>query len=302
MTPVKNMAASVKARLNNKAKAARKPPDYYYLHYGIERFLYRLSRSPYAGTFILKGGLALLAYAPAFPRPTRDLDLLGFTNNDIANLEVIIREICEVELEMDDGLTIDLDSVKVEAIQEQKEYHGTRASMMAYLERSKVRIQIDVGFDDMIHPEPDYIQYPILLDDLPIPSVRAYPLETILSEKIHTILYLDLANSRLKDFFDIWYLSEYFTFDGHTMCEAVTKTFNKRQTAIPANISSEFLKNFMSLNETNWRAFQRRYRIDQTLEEICNRVQEFTSPILLCGTGQHPLKDAWVAGAGWPKA
>ena len=173
---------------------------------------------------------------------------------------------------------------------------------MAYLERSKVRIQIDVGFGDMVHPEPDYIQYPVLLDDLPVPSIRAYPLETILSEKIHTILYLDLANSRLKDFYDIWYLSEYFTIDGNTLCEAVTNTFNKRQTAIPANISSEFLKDFISLNETNWRAFQRRYRITQTLEDICNRVQEFTSPILLCGTGQHPLDGTWVAGAGWPKA
>lgn len=204
-----NVAASVKARLNNRAKKGGKPTDYYYLHYGIERFLYRLSQSEYASKFILKGGLAFLMIDDSFPRPTRDIDLLGYADNNIPALVAMVKNICQVPIEQDDGLRFDLESIKGEIIQEQKEYHGSRIKFDAYLERSQIRIQIDFAFDDEVYPEPQYLPYPVLLDGQPHPSIRVYPPETILAEKIHAIVFLELTNDRIKDFYDIWYLSEY---------------------------------------------------------------------------------------------
>jgi predicted nucleotidyltransferase component of viral defense system len=299
MTEITNMAASVKARLGSKARELGKPVEYMYLHYGIERFLYRLSQSSYADNLILKGGLAFLTFDASFPRPTRDIDFLGFGDRDIATFENIVREICEVPVDRDDGLTFDLDSIQAETIQEQNAYEGIRARFAVYLERSRIRIQIDVGFGDAVYPAPEIQSYPVLLEDQPVPRIRTYPPETILAEKIHTIIRFDTLNSRLKDFYDIWYLSETRDIDGNTICEAIEMTFSRRETPVPAAFRDTFFEEFASLNASRWPAFQRKLQIDEELPVMLDRVQAFAASLLAAVALQQPFDSQWVAGSGW---
>lgn len=299
MNEITNMAASVKARLNDRAKELGKPTEYMYLHYGIERFLYRLSQSSYADKLILKGGLAFLTFDASFPRPTRDIDFLGFGDEGVSTFEATIRDICQVPIDRDDGLTFDLDSTKAEAIQEQNAYEGIRVRFLAYLERSEIRLQIDVGFGDAVYPAPEVQSYPVLLDDQPVPRVRSYPPETILAEKIHTIIRFDALNSRLKDFYDVWYLSETRDIDGSIMCEAVKKTFSRRKTAVPGGFRDTFFEEFASLNASQWPAFQTNNHVSEDLTVILDRVQAFATPLLTAVAFRQPFGSQWVAGKGW---
>jgi predicted nucleotidyltransferase component of viral defense system len=299
MTEITNMAASVKARLNNRAKELGKPAEYMYLHYGIERFLYRLSQSQYADNLILKGGLAFLTFDASFPRPTRDIDFLSSEDKDIRAFEATIREICQVPVDRYDGLTFDLRSIKAETIQEQNTYEGIRVRFAAYLERSNLPLQIDFGFGDAVYPAPEIQSYPVLLDDQPVPRVYTYPPETILAEKIHTIIKFDTLNSRLKDFYDIWYLSETRDIDGSTMCKAIEETFARRKTAVPDGFRGGFFEEFASLNASQWPAFQKRHQIGEKLPVILDRIQAFATPLLKAIASGHPFGNQWMAGKGW---
>ena len=225
MTPPRqgNMAASVRQRLLNLARERRENFDYLLTRFGLERFLYRLANSPFRDRFILKGAMFFLLWGMDEHRPTRDADFLGFGENDAENLVAIFQDVCRVAVE-DDGLIFDPASVQAAAIREEMEYGGIRVTLPAILDRARISLQFDVGFGDAVTPLAEEVDYPTLLD-LPAPHLRIYPKETVIAEKFQAMVHLGIANSRMKDFYDIWVMARSFDFDGSVLKTAIERTF-----------------------------------------------------------------------------
>ncbi len=224
-------ADSIKALLRNLAIRNGKPFEYVLTHYFIERVLYRLSVSPYAAHFVLKGGLLLQAVLEQQARATRDIDLLAEQlSNQTDDLRRIFKEICSIEA--DDGISFDIDSIQAEPITQNADYHGVSLSFFAYLDRTRERIHIDVGFGDTVIPNPNSMTYPSLLNTDAI-EIRTYSLESIISEKFHAMVDLSFANSRMKDFYDIVMLACHNSFEGPVLQHAIQATFKTRSTDMP---------------------------------------------------------------------
>jgi hypothetical protein len=201
--------------------------------FAIERFLYRLGRSPDRDRFVLKGATLLFAFGGRAARPTRDLDLLGFGALGDEDLRATLSRICAAPLEAPDGVEFLPAQVVLTPIRVEHEYGGTRILLPYSVDTARDRIQIDVGIGDVVYPEPEELSYPTLLD-LPSPRVRAYRKETVIAEKLEALVKLGETNSRLKDFYDLWALSSDETFSGRELAAAIRKTFDHRQTAWPA--------------------------------------------------------------------
>ena len=236
-----NLSASVHQLLLNKARQTNRPFNELLQYYVMERFLYRLSRSPHAAMFILKGALMFTAWKLEAYRPTMDIDLLGKTANDVDALAAITKEICAQQVEPD-GLVFSPETVKATRIAEDANYEGVRIRFKTSLGRARVTQQLDIGFGDVIVPVPQPIEYPTILD-FPAPKLRGYSKETIVAEKFESLVTLGILNSRMKDYFDIWTLSRQFDFDGPTLSSAIAKTFSNRGTAVesdPIGLTSAF--------------------------------------------------------------
>ena len=239
---VKNTAASVRDRLL--ALARERGEDFQLLltQYGLERLLYRLSQSGYRDRFILKGAMLFMLWSDQPHRPTRDVDFLGLGDSSEAGLQAIFCELCDIPVE-DDGLTLMADSVQVEVIRDETEYGGIRVKLFGDLAGARVPIQADIGFGDAVTPEARETEYPTLLGN-PAPHLRAYPRETVVAEKYQALVNLGMANSRMKDFYDLWVIAREFDFDGLTLSEAIRNTFSRRRTALPeytpSGLSPEF--------------------------------------------------------------
>lgn len=232
---VTNIAGSVKARLLNYSQKNSLEFNSVLLQYLQERFLFRISKSIYSQNFILKGALLFLAHDISRLRPTKDIDLLGkFLTNELDPIKEIFREVCSINYE--DGILFDQDSVSAEYITEQDKYHGIRIFLIAGLGKAKQKIQIDIGFGDIIYPDPLVIDYPTLLD-FEAPRLKVYSLETAVAEKFEAAVSLGIATSRMKDFYDIHFLASNHQFDLLTLHKAVTETFNNRQTSIEKRLS-----------------------------------------------------------------
>ena len=184
--------------------------------------------SPHRDRFVLKGAMLFTLWSKEPHRKTRDLDLLGFGAKGIPEWEQVFRQVCLIEVEPD-GLEMLADSVRGEIIRVEEEYAGTRIKLMAMLGKARIPLQIDVGFGDAVTPPPQEIAFPTMLD-FPAPPLRAYRPETVIAEKFHAMVDLGLRNTRMKDFYDVWKLSQQFEFDGETMVEAIRATFSRRQT------------------------------------------------------------------------
>jgi hypothetical protein len=233
MTERRNIAASVRQRLLNASRARREDFQVTLTRYAIERLLYRLSKSAHREQFIIKGAMLFSAWNEVPHRPTRDLDLLSFGTSDIPRLEGMFREIVNTEVEPD-GLEFFAESVRGGRIKEDQEYEGVRLSIQARLEHARLSLQIDIGFGDAVTPAPEEIEYPTLLADLPAPRLRAYSRYSVVAEKFQAMVMLGIANTRMKDFFDVWTLAGSFNFDGRVLCQAMKMTFERRETEIPS--------------------------------------------------------------------
>jgi len=228
----KNMGASVRARLTDKARTRGDNVQLVLLRFAIERLIYRLAQSKYRDDFILKGAMLFSLWADVPYRGTGDLDLLGKGDPAPDRIASIFRELCGLSVP-DDGLVYDADSVTAERTRAEDEYQGVRAELNATLAGARLRIQIDIGFGDVVTPEAQAISYPTLLD-FPEPRLRAYPPETVVAEKLEALVSLGIRNSRMKDFFDLWIMAKTFDFDGSILAAAIGATFARRQTAIPS--------------------------------------------------------------------
>nr|MCU0342992.1 nucleotidyl transferase AbiEii/AbiGii toxin family protein [Ignavibacterium sp.] len=245
-----------------------------------ERFLYRLSQSIYSNNLILKGALLFIAHDISRNRPTRDIDFLGSKiPNEIDDLVDVIKEILTVKIE--DGLRFDSDLVEAENITEDGDYKGVRIKFYVYLENSRERMQLDIGFGDTITAGPVEIEFPTLLD-FPAPKLKVYSIETAIAEKFEAIVSLQLLTSRMKDFYDILFFAENYNFKKETLIQAITTTFNHRSTdlVLSKTIFEDQFKNnerFQAL----WEAFLDRNKLEsnKTFSEIVTQIQSFIQPI-----------------------
>ena len=252
--PPKNIAASLSARLFNLARRTDQPFDVLLTRFVHERLLYRLSRSPHADRFALKGAMLLTTWLPEAARGTRDLDLLGFGDSSEERILGIFRDVLAIAAE--DGVEFDLAALRVGLIREELEHGGLRLRGTASLSSARIAVVVDIGFGDSVEPGLETIDYPVLLD-LPAPKLRAYAPETVIAEKFQAMVALGRANSRMKDFYDIWILSRTFHFDADRLARAIAATFARRQTAIPTEIPDALTLAFAEdpLKQRQWAAF-----------------------------------------------
>ena len=256
-----NLSASILARLLTLAK--QRGDDYSLLlnRFAMERLLARVSTSPYAERFLLKGALLFALWYDAPHRPTRDADLLGFGPDDEANLIATFRDIAAMDL--GDGIVFDPESVQAQAIREDNTYGGTRITLVSRIGSARCALQIDVGFGDAVTPGPQTVAYPTLLNDFKAPTLRVYPVYTVIAEKYQAMVMLGQANSRLKDFFDLAVIARRTELDGATLAAAITATFARRQTALPTGrplaLTKQFSEDAAKLRQ--WQAFLNKNRI-----------------------------------------
>jgi predicted nucleotidyltransferase component of viral defense system len=297
----KNIVASVQARLVDRSRELGVEHQLTLARFGGERLLYRLAKSEFADRFILKGAALLLLWLGEPIRPTKDVDLLGFGDTSAEALRRVFISLCAAEAP-EDGLTFLPDSVQVEAIREVQEYGGMRVKLMAMLGNVRIPLQVDVGAGDAVVPPPEVLDYPGLLD-LPRARLRAYRPETSIAEKTEAMVRLALANSRMKDFFDIHRLAEIRTFDGETMRVAVAATFTRRGIDIPSErplaLTSEFAGD--AQKKIQWAAFVRRTRRPELhdLSAIIATLDRFLWPVLQAAAQGKPWLHTWSNGGPW---
>lgn len=300
-----NVAASVRQRLLNHAKERGEDFNFVLGRYAAERLLYRLSISEHAEDFVLKGALLFLLWTGHLYRPTRDVDLLGFGDSSIKRLEDALRDICGLEATAD-GLVFAADSVKGAKIREDQEYEGVRITLLAFLEKARIPLQIDVGFGDAITPGAVAVEFPLLLETpaLPGPKLNAYPRETVIAEKLEAMVALGMANSRMKDFADLSTLARSFDFDGATLVRAVRNTFERRGTPLPEStpiaLTAEFSED--ATKATQWRNFLKRAGIsgiEADLSTAISQLGRFLLPLLAAARGTSKFQKNWLSGKGW---
>ena len=256
------LSALILARLLTLAK--QRGDDYSLIlnRFGMERLLTRLSLSPHADRFLLKGALLFALWYDTPHRPTRDADLLGFGSDDETKLIATFRDIAAIDL--GDGIEFDTESVKADAIREDSTYGGTRITLVARIGSARCALQIDVGFGDVVTPGPQTAVYPILLPDFPAPTLRVYPVDTVIAEKYHAMVMLGQANSRMKDFFDLAVIARRTELDGATLATAIGATFARRQTTLPIErplaLTKQFSEDAAKLRQ--WQAFLSKNRIE----------------------------------------
>ena len=299
---VKNTSASVRARLLNLARSTGRDFQELTIRYTVERFLARLAESEHKERFILKGAMLYIPWKLDDKRTTMDLDLLGFGNPDMENLRIVFQQICDTGIE-DDGLIFNKESVTVTQIREESVYDGVRIIVRVILGSMPIRLQVDVGFGDQIVPSPQLAEFPALFAEHG-PVIRSYSPETVIAEKFNAMIVLGMANSRMKDYFDIWMLSRNFTIEADVLREAIRQTFNKRRTEFPKTepiaLSEEFFRN--ESKQSQWKGFVRRQRRLDTapsLSEIIEALRTFLLPVVSGIDTEVLTVETWSPEQGW---
>ncbi len=299
MTAITPLEHSIQARLARAAKELRVDPNLVLSRYAAERLLHRLSRSRYAGRFILKGAMLLTAWLGEVVRPTRDVDLLGFGELSDDTIAAMFAEIATVAVESD-GVVFDPSSLTVTRIREEDEYGGRRVMLRGLLGRARLSVQIDIGIGDAVYPEPEVIEYPSLLD-FPRPRLKAYRPETSIAEKLHAMVTLREKNSRLRDFFDIRTLAEREPFEGERLAQAIRLTFGRRGTPLPRRpvaLTPAFAK--LEGKEAQWLGFLRRYGLPhEDFSAVISQVSSFLQPVVASLAADDPFTRVWLPGGPW---
>jgi Nucleotidyl transferase AbiEii toxin, Type IV TA system len=295
----KNIAASIRQKLLNKSKADNRPFNETLQYYAMERFLYRLSRSKHVNRFILKGALMLQVWESSQYRPTMDIDMLGKTSNQT---EYIIQQMLDIidETVDSDGIIFNSQSVSAERITEDADYDGIRVGFEGKLDSAKIPMQIDIGFGDIVHPQPTKSIMPTILE-LPKPNILCYSKESVIAEKSEAMVKLGEINSRMKDFYDIWLLSRQFNFKGESLAKAIMLTFNQRKTSIPEDLSF-FSGEFSTTKQAQWTAFKNRLKQDfipNDFIEVIEHNNLFLSPIIASLNPNKPPPSNWIAPNEW---
>ena len=265
-----NLAASIRARLLNISRREKIDFNTLLVKFFQERFLYRISISDFKKNFLLKGALLFLSYNMPLPRPTKDIDLLGQnTSNNLEDIKYVIKSIANITF--NDGVMFNPESVKVEKITEDDNYPGVRAKIDAKSGNAKSSFQIDIGFGDIVYPEPVSLEFPVLLD-FPAPIINTYTPESAIAEKFEAIVKFNFLTSRMKDFYDIWFMAKHHTFHLSILGEAIKLTFKNRGTAIEQReiiYTEKYKEDKEKLKQ--WQSFIKRNRLEQT-ESFANTI------------------------------
>lgn len=297
-----NVAASVKDRLRQVHEKTNEDYQLLMTRYVIERFLYRLSASGHKDRFVLKGALLFVLWNGAPHRMTRDVDLLGFGPSSVESVVSVMKEVCAVVVD-DDGVTFEAESVTGEDIRAEETYVGVRVLLRARMERSIVPVQIDVGFGDDTFAKPAEIELPSLLQ-MPAAHLRAYRRETAIAEKLEALVGFGMLNSRMKDYYDFWFLARKFDFVGLELCDSIRATFVRRRTGLPPDVPTGLTTEFSgdAAKQGQWRAFWKKsVKTDPmpTLEEVVSEVAAFlTAPLRAAARGEK-FPHHWKAGGPW---
>ena len=300
--PLKNVGASVRARLTHAARERKENVQLALTRFAIERLLYRLSLSPHKDQFVLKGAMLFSLWTPTPYRATGDLDLLGYGDASPERIAANFREVCGIDVE-DDGVVFKPETLQAEPARTEDEYSGVRITITAEIAGARLPIQIDIGFGDAVTPAVLEIDYPSLLD-MPAPRLRAYPPETVVAEKFQALVALGILNSRMKDFFDLWAISETFAFDGSILADAIAATFDRRHTTIPVETPVALTPAFAedAAKRAQWQGFLRRTALSiapGSFVEMQTKVSAFVLPPVQSLVVDKPLECKWVVGGPW---
>lgn len=274
----KNIAASVRQRLQNLSRLKKRDFGLILVNYGLERLIFRLSVSPFRDRFVLKGGMLVTLWTGDEARTTRDADFLGFGELDEENLKAIFTEIMGIQTE--DGLIFDTVHLTIESIREDQIYGGARLKTIALLEKARIPITIDIGLGDAL-TNPDYIiDYPSMLNE-PIANLRAYPPETVIAEKFQAIVALGLANGRMKDYYDLWALPSVLTIEPAALDSAIFATFERRKTGLPTLVPPGLAQTFFDdpQKKQQWVTYAASIGLDGvSLEHVVSSIWAYLGP------------------------
>lgn len=299
---ITNYAASVHARLLNEARAKNVDFNALLARYAIERLLYRLSQLPEADSFVLKGATLFTLWQGAPHRPTKDVDLHGRGRFDLAGVTAVFASLCAVEFPPD-AIVFDASTIEARRLGTEDGYQVIRVTLLGRIGRARIPTRVDIGFGDAITPSPLHAELPSVL---PLPRARllAYPREAVVAEKLHAIVRLGMATTRLKDYFDLDHLATHFEFDGPLLARAIRNTFERRRTAAlstaePIGLSDTFAHDPSRI--AAWNAFRRRIGVAPApLQPIVARVRSFVlPPLYAAATEPGDMEQFWARGGPW---
>lgn len=297
---MKDVAASVRARLTNISQAENQPLQRVLQRYINERILYRIASSEHQDSFVLKGATLFVLWLGRPHRATKDLDLLGLGQTTEEELRALFVALLGRPVEPPDGVDFDTAGLKVAAIREDQRYGGLRITTRAFLGAARLPVQIDVGFGDAA--EPEWAAVDSLLQ-LPSPRVRAYTRDQVVAEKLDAMVQLGEFNSRMKDFFDLRFLADRFSFSGATLSRTIEATFNRRQTDFPRSGLDTLFEGLRSLpqKKDQWAGFLRKAEtsLEWSFEETLTVVKPFLEAPLLAAATSSPFSKSWSPGGPW---
>jgi len=299
----KNLAASMRAKLLDRARDRKEDFQFMLGRWVAERFLFRLGKSDQREAFVLKGATLFLIWQGKLLRPTRDIDLLGYGSAQIRHVVESIRAVCSIEAA--DGIAFDLAGVTGEEIREDAEYDGVRIRVPATLDGARVQLQIDIGFGDAVDPAPEETTFPVMLE-MESPRLKTYPPEVVIAEKLQAMIQLGIANSRMKDFFDIWMLSREQSFEMSRLRRAVVATFARRKTELPTERPTALTDAFLREKgkASQWIGFLSRMQLPKELADldaVGNAIADFVMPVFEVGRSENPEELEWPAKGPWKK-
>jgi hypothetical protein len=288
------MSADRAASVLNRSRSTGENYNLLLSRFVIERLLFRLSVSPHAGNFVLKGALLFALWYDTPHRPTKDADLLGFGADDADTLRATFSAVCAIDA--NDGVRYDTQGMKLSPIREDNVYGGTRLSLLAFVGSARLPVQVDIGFGDAITPAPEFVTYPTLLDGMDAPRLRAYPVYTVIAEKFHAMVELGIDNSRMKDFFDLAVIAKTSALEGSILVEALRATFARRGTPLPAStpiaLTSEFAAD--PAKSRQWGAFVRKAQLQaHDLTEVIPLLDALLSPPIRAAVNDESLHSKW---------
>ena len=299
----KNIGHSVFQRLLNIAKNKGVDFNLLLIRYGIERFLFRLSISPYVNEFVLKGANLFLVWKVENYRVTKDTDLLKLGSADANRIKEIFKEICKIDYSQD-GISFNYSTIKVIPIRDFQGLEGLRVILKGKLHHAVIPLQIDIGFGDVVTPRIKTINFPTLLG-FPQPRIKAYSRYTVIAEKFEAIVRLGIVNSRMKDFYDIWLMCKLFKFDGRILREAILNTFKRRTTKLSHDVPIAFREEFQKDNQKQiqWRAFIQKINktsdVPKELNLVIQALIKFLMPIVDSIINNTPFEKTWSPGGPW---
>lgn len=300
--PVKDIPASILARLRNQAGIMERPYAEILQYYAMERFLYRLSKTKYAEKFVLKGGLLFYVWNLSMRRPTRDIDFRGYVSSDRDNLLKVVATVIE-ESAPEDGLTFDARSISVEETQIDADYVGIRVKLTALVGRTRIPLQIDIGFSDELASKAELLEYPVILTDLESARMKGYPKEAVVAEKFHAMVRHAQLNSRMKDYYDLWLILRTFEFEGASLQKAIETTFKSRDTDLPTERPTGLTAEFGLSAQRTWNNFLEKSGLGMDENEdfvhVIEKIWDFLQHQLQTSIDEKRSTQKWHPLTGW---